>query len=196
MHTHVVPERAQSPRPTHGPHVVVVVIIHCSRRCSIGSDAVGWLLKSSGKPCTHCFCRNGAGAMQAAVGTPPKVRKTTHVGMQESEFLVRVPVDMFGTLESGEHCFVKTAPSSNTVEGVSKLMRNMGAKERVEHCFSLVRTWPRLLAAVREYDEGEVARALKNQRHKDRMRKNTKDAKLKNTEGGKAIMKDAKLKNT
>ena len=126
--------------------------------------------------------------MQAAVGTPPKVRKTTHVGMQESEFLVRVPVDMFGTLESGEHCFVKTVPSSNTVEGVSKLMRNMGAKERVEHCFSLVRTWPRLLAAVREYDEGEVARALKEQRqaHKDRMR----------NKGVKVIMKDAQLKNT
>jgi hypothetical protein len=117
--------------------------------------------------------------------------------MQERAFLVQVPVDMFGTLEeSGEHCFVKTFPCTNTVDGVSKLMRNMGAKERVEFCFSLVRTWPRLLAAVREYDEGEVARTLKNQRHKDRMRKNTKDAKLKKTEGGKAIMKDTKLKNT
>ena len=136
--------------------------------------------------------------MQAAVGTQPKVRKTTHVGMQVNEFLVRAPVDMFGTRESGEHCFVKTVPSSNTVEGGSKLLRSMEAKERVEHCFSLVRTWPRLLAAVREYDEGEVACALKKQRqaHKDRMRKNTKDAKLKSTEGGKAIMMNAKLKNT
>jgi hypothetical protein len=119
--------------------------------------------------------------------------------MRETEFLIQVPVDMFGTLEeSGEHCFVKTFPCTNTVDGVSKLMHNMGAKERVEFCFSLVRTWPRLLAAVREYDEGTVARTLKKQRqaNKDRMRKNTKDHKLKNTEGRKAIMKDTMLKNT
>jgi hypothetical protein len=194
FHAHTSRPRESPVAETDGPHVVVVVSIHCSRRCSLGSDAVAWLLKSSGNPGTLCFCHNFPGAMQAAEGTPPKVRKTTHVGMRETEFLIQVPVDMFGTLEeSGEHCFVKTFPCTNTVDGVSKLMHNMGAKERVEFCFSLVRTWPRLLAAVREYDEGEVARTLKNQRHRDRIRKKTKDAKLNKTG---AILKDTTLKNT
>ena len=95
----------------------------------------------------------------------------TDVRMKVNVFLVRVPCDMFGTQESGEHCFVTNFPSSPEIQGVSKLMRNMGPKERVEYCFSLVRTWPTLLTAVREYDESRLKRKALIDRRNSKKRK-------------------------
>ena len=118
------------------------------------------------------------GTMNAELGTPSKVRMATDVRMKVNEFLVRVPCDMFGTQESGEHCFVTKFPSSPEIQVVSKLMRNMGPKERVEYCFSLVRTWPRLLTAVCEYDESRLKRKALIDRRNSKKRKAHMDRKV------------------
>ena len=57
-------------------------------------------------------------------------------------------------------------------------MRNMGPKERVEYCFSLVRTWPRLLTAVRQYDESRLKRKALIDRRNSKKRKAHMDRKV------------------
>ena len=56
-------------------------------------------------------------------------------------------------------------------------MRNMGPKDRVEYWFSLVRTWPRLLTAVREYDENSLKRKALIDRRNSKKRKAHMDRK-------------------
>jgi hypothetical protein len=122
---------------------------------------------------THPSTQRGAADVDAE---PCKVRMATDIRMKVNVVLVRVPCDMFGTQESGEHCFVTKLPSSPEIHRVSKLMHNMGPTERVEYCFTLVCTWPRLLTAVREYDESRLKRkavmdrrnSKKRQAHMDR----------------------------
>jgi hypothetical protein len=123
---------------------------------------------------THPSPQRGAADVDAE---PCKVRMTTDVRMKVNVVLVRVPCDMLGTQESGEHCLVTKFPSSPEIQRVSKLMHSMGPKELLEYCFSLVRTWPRLLTAVREYDESRLKRKAVIDRRNSRKRKAHMDRK-------------------